>query len=77
MFNILVDTVLEWLDESDMTVSIGRVLWISPEATDREIVIMDITEEKNFRSHIGKKLSEIEEEFEGGCLRKIEFLPDP
>ncbi|SFR27696.1 MULTISPECIES: Mu transposase C-terminal domain-containing protein [unclassified Paenibacillus] len=77
MFNILADTVLEWLDESDMTVSIGRVLWISPEATDREIVIMDITEEKNLSFPYWKKLSEIEEEFEGGCLRKIEFLPDP
>lgn len=78
MSKILVDTVLEWLDENDETLSIGRVLWISPEPTDRDIVIMDITDEKNIDFPYWAKFAEIEEELkEGGYLRTIDFLPDP
>lgn len=76
MFSIIEDTVLEWLDESRETVSIGRVLWISSDPTDRDLVIMDIKEEKNVTFPYWKKQTELEEDFNEGYLRKIEFRPD-
>lgn len=76
MANILVGTVLEWLDENDETLSIGRVLWISPDPLDKDIVIMNITDESHMGFPYWAKLNVIEEELEEGNVRKIDFLPD-